>query len=121
MNLKHCSLSFVLLLTVTGCVNEEGIERTFTLENLHYENFKNTELSFELVDSIDTEISIKGTSSSCGETKIENVDTLSLFVDFRDIHEGIGQEFPLYVKYGDTVCEFEVSPQTVTFDVAVKE
>ena len=121
MNFKHFVMSFMLLVMITGCSSEKAIEQTIKLKDLHYENFTANELSFEMVDGLDTEVYIKGTSNSCEGTKIENQEQLKLFVDFSNIQKGDVQKFPIYVKYGETVCDFEVSPKTVTFEVTVKE
>ena len=110
----------ILLLMVVGCTAEKPTPISVK-NNLAYENFTAEGLELDLVSKT-YEVLIEGTTKSCGDVEIEDTKLLKPTVDLAGIGEPLEDvELPIYVKYGDTVCDFEVFPSTAVFDFKVKE
>lgn len=119
--IKLLTCAFVALLSLSGCSASSNLEFETSLKNLHYENYENQNLEFTLLDDTDKVITVKGDKHSCGDRTIEDINALKLYVNFDNLNVGNSQEFPIYIKYNDSVCNFEINPETVSFDVKLKE
>jgi len=115
MKLRYIAIGVLATICLVGCTKKDSIEikGDLTEVGLSYENLA-SDMQFDLVDDLKEEMVIKCDHSSCGEVEIKDIALLTPYVNMAGVEEGAAN-LGVYVKYEDTVCNFEVSPSSVRF------